>query len=140
MNVKFLVKLCKEKAFVKNPTRRTLVLVHLPPLGDNAILDNARVGDQCVDTPCGHHSHRVAVMNSAGSVFHRFLARGNRDGQHKGQYIIKVSQDGMRMILVYLPLGEPTLVERKSDVDAERILGDEVLGLLPRPQCADVDQ
>jgi hypothetical protein len=42
-------------------------------------------------------------------------------------------------VLLYLPFCEPSFVERDANIDAERVLGNKVLGRRVNPLSADVD-
>ena len=46
--------------------------------------------------------------------------------------------DYIFLFLFHLPLSEPTLVERQTDIDAERVLCNESLRVLTNPLCRDI--
>ena len=79
LDMELLVKLFQEEGFVKNPTGGAAVLVDFPPLGDDAVLDDTRVGDKGVDTIRDHHGDRVAGIDGRRSVLSLFLAGRDKD-------------------------------------------------------------
>ena len=68
-----LVKLFQKQSLVEYPSRGLAVLVDLPSLGDNAVLDDARVGNERVDAIGNHHRHRIAGIDGGSCVLLLFL-------------------------------------------------------------------
>ena len=55
LDMEVLVELLHEDTLVKGPACRILDGIDIPALGNDAILDDARVGNQRVDTIAHHH-------------------------------------------------------------------------------------
>ena len=68
-----LVKLFQKQSLVEYPSRGLAVLVDLPSLGDNTVLDDARVGNERVDAIGYHHRHRIAGIDGGSCVLLLFL-------------------------------------------------------------------
>ena len=86
VDMKLVVELLQEYAFVKNPLRRMLVDIHLPSLSNNAILDDARIADECVDTIRSHHCHGVACPDGRSCMLHLLLTCSHQQESDKSIY------------------------------------------------------
>ena len=75
-DMEFVIKLFQEDALHEFPARGILDGVHVPTLGDDAILDDTRVGNQGIDAVAGHHRDRVPVIDGGGSMLF-LLGTGN---------------------------------------------------------------
>ena len=85
VDVELLVKLREEHTLVENVARRIEIGIDHPTLGDNAVFDDTRVGNECVDPIARHQRHGIARMDGGRGVFHLLLARAHGDQCARGE-------------------------------------------------------
>lgn len=86
VDVELLVKLFEQHTLIKNPAGRHTVGIHLPSLGNDAVLDDTRITDEGIDAIRSHHRHRVSVVDSRRSMFYRILAGSQNPGNYDTYY------------------------------------------------------